>query len=174
MPTAALTPFFPALTAAEGPAEDETSELLQVFSTSPRRSGHYASSIARGMLCSDHKNLRRNFDEMLLSFAIAASYSKQQRQAIYLNCAYFGDGQVGIAQASHFYFDEPPDELDLPARTLLVGLVQSPNRLSPFRHPDRALARRSVILEKMLAEHSITLEEATEAKAASLPAASQP
>ncbi len=126
------------------------------------------------MLCGNRDILRRHLDELLLSFAITARYSKPQILTIYLNRAYLGGEQSGIAYASQFYFHKSSDELDPPARALLVGLIQAPNRLSPFRHPDRALARRNLILDTMLAEHSITPEEATAAKAAPLPVAPKP
>ena len=47
---------------------------------------------------------------------------------------------------------------------LLAGIIQSPNRLSPFRHPERSIERRNLVLDSMVETGAITKEQAERAK----------
>jgi penicillin-binding protein 1A len=87
---------------------------------------------------------------------------------IYLNRATFGAPPPGLAAASTSYLRKPPDRLSLAERALLVGLLRNPAHLSPFRHSDRALARRNQVLEKMQQQGSITVAQCAEAQATPL------
>jgi penicillin-binding protein 1B len=48
------------------------------------------------------------------------------------------------------------------------GIIQGPSRLSPYRHPERALERRNLVLDSMVETHAITREQAEKAKATPL------
>jgi len=50
----------------------------------------------------------------------------------------------------------------------LAGIIQGPSWLSPYRHPERALARRNLVLDSMVETHAITKEQADKAKATPL------
>jgi penicillin-binding protein 1A len=78
---------------------------------------------------------------------------------------YFGHGNYGVEAASEFFFSKPIKDLTLGEAALLAGLPQSPARLSPVEHPDRALQRRNHVLGRMLEEKYITAEEAASAQA---------
>ena len=47
-------------------------------------------------------------------------------------------------------------------------MIQSPSRLNPFRHPERAIERRNVVLDAMVETGDITKAQAEQAKAAPL------
>ena len=51
---------------------------------------------------------------------------------------------------------------------MLAGLIQRPSYLSPYRHPERALERRNLVLESMVDTGVLTRERADKAKAAPL------
>ena len=156
----------PALFAAEG---RDTGVAASVFRTSTGRSGHYSLQIARGFLCDDRRShIWRSLDEIVLALKIDAAYSPEQRHAIYLNRAYFGDGTFGVAAASDHYFKKSPDQLTIAEGALLAGLLRSPGSLSPSKHPDRALSRRNLVLANMQLQRSISAEDASIAQAAPL------
>src|SRR5260370_5849496 len=48
---------------------------------------------------------------------------------------------------------------------VLAGVIQRRSYLSPYRHPERALERRNLVLESMVETHVITREQADKAKA---------
>lgn len=94
--------------------------------------------------------------------------SKDEILAAYLNNAPYGQNLVGCEAASRRYFGKPSIELTLPEAALLAGLPQSPNALSPLRHPERALTRRGHVLDRMLDEGTISSNEHRRARLASL------
>src|SRR2546427_8210062 len=51
---------------------------------------------------------------------------------------------------------------------LIAGLIQAPSYLSPYRHPERALERRNLVLDSMVETHAITKADAEKAKATPL------
>ena len=43
---------------------------------------------------------------------------------------------------------------------MLAGIIQSPNYFNPFRHPERAIERRNLVLDSMVETGAITKEQA--------------
>ena len=58
--------------------------------------------------------------------------------------------------------------LTLPEAALLAGMIQRPSYLSPYRHPERALERRNLVLDTMVDTGAITRAQAEQAKATPL------
>ena len=73
---------------------------------------------------------------------------------------YFGSNAYGIEAAAKTYFNKEPAELTLPEAALIAGLPQAPSGFSPRKHPDKALARRNLVIEKMRKNGFITEDEA--------------
>ena len=63
------------------------------------------------------------------------------------------------------YFNKDLKDITLPEAALLAGIIQGPSWLSPYRHPERALERRNLVLDAMVETHAITREQADKAKA---------
>lgn len=76
--------------------------------------------------------------------------SKDQILVEYLNRAPFGGNLVGAGAASWRYFDRPCRDLSLGQAALLAGLPKNPNHYRPDRFPQRAFARRTHVLNRML------------------------
>lgn len=119
--------------------------------------------LAKNLFFSFEQSWQRKFREMLVAFQIEASSSKQEILHVYINQIHFGAGAQGIERAARIFFDKPASELDLGEAALLAGLPKSPTRYNPFRHYDRALARRAVVLRRMAAEGLIDSQELKEA-----------
>lgn len=86
----------------------------------------------------------------------------------YLNDAPYGGNLVGAEAAAQRYFGKPASELRLSEAALLAGLPKSPTAYDPLRHPDRALARRNHVLDRMREEGMITDAMHTHARADTL------
>ena len=168
VPISSALTFKPALLAAEGA---QTTELQELFGPpSPAvKTGHYSIQIARTLTCDPHRtNLRRGLDELLLAVEIDRSFSPDQRMTIYLNRLYLGEGQVGVASASRYYFRKTVNQLSLADRALLMGIARSPAYFAPATHSDRALERRNSVLIGMVQQGSISTEEGNAAETSSL------
>ena len=105
--------------------------------------------LARNRFGLSGRTFGRKVVEVMVARRLEARYSKDQILEAYLNVIYFGFGQYGVEQASRAYFEKPARDLNLPEAALLVGLVRSPNRFSPFRNPEGAFKEMGVVLDRM-------------------------
>jgi len=128
--------------------------------------------LARGFFLSPEKTIRRKLTEMLIAEELEQKFSKQQIFEFYANWVDLGQrgsfAISGFAEASRAYFNKDLKDISLPEAALLAGLIQRPSFLSPYRHPERALDRRNLVLESMVETHAITREQADKAKATPL------
>lgn len=115
------------------------------------------------------RTLVRKVTELLMSVLLEMHYSKEQILESYLNEVYLGQEGPraihGFALASRHYFDTPLDQLGLHQQALLVGMIKGPSLYNPLRNPERALARRTVVLDVMVQQGVISAEHAIVAKA---------
>ncbi|WP_168123151.1 PBP1A family penicillin-binding protein [Paenibacillus sp. HB172176] len=105
--------------------------------------------LAKNVFLSQERTWTRKWKELLLAEKIEKNYDKQQIITYYLNGIYLGEGAWGIKKASETYFGIPVDELSLTQSALLAGIIKAPSALSPYSHPEEALARRNVVLKLM-------------------------
>jgi penicillin-binding protein 1B len=128
--------------------------------------------LSRGFFLTPEKTVKRKAIEMLIAIELERKFSKQQIFEFYANWVDLGQrGSFtisGFAEASRAYFNKDLKDITLPEAALLAGLVQAPSYLSPYRHPERALERRNLVLDSMLETHAITKAEAEKAKATPL------
>src|SRR5271170_2312715 len=106
-----------------------------------------------------NRSFRRKSQEALLALQIERHYTKQQILTMYCNQIYLGQGNYGFEAASEYYFGKPVGKLTLPEAALLAGIIPGP-KFSPVLHPQRARARRNLVLSLMAREHKITSAEA--------------
>jgi len=128
--------------------------------------------LSRAFFLTPQKTVRRKLVEMLIAMELEQKFSKQQIFEFYANRVDLGQrGSFtisGFAQASQAYFNKDLKDISLPEAALIAGLIQAPSYLSPYRHPERALERRNLVLDSMADTHAITREQAEQAKAAPL------
>lgn len=128
--------------------------------------------ISRGFFLTDEKTYKRKLVEMLIAVDLEHKLNKQQIFELYANQVDLGQrGSFtihGFAEAARAYFNKDLRSLTLPEAALLAGLVQRPSYLNPYRHPERALDRRNLVLASMVETGSITHDEGEKAKATPL------
>ena len=106
--------------------------------------------LARQSFLTPDKTLRRKAQELILASRIERLYTKSQILELYFNKVYFGDGLYGAEAASRGYFGKHASQLNVSEAALLAGLVKSPSSYAPTANPERAIARRNVVLQAML------------------------
>lgn len=134
--------------------------------------------LVKNTYLSPEKTFRRKYAEAMLSLALERRLSKQDIFALYCNEIYLGQrGAVavrGIKEAASVFYGKELRDLSLNEAATLAGLIQSPARYSPVRHPDVAKARRNTVLQAMQQNGWITAEQyqtvAAEAVVAAPPA----
>ena len=133
--------------------------------------------VARGFFLTPEKKLKRKMTEILISIELEQRFSKKQIFELYANQVDMGQRGsftiTGFGEAAQAYFGKDLKDLTLPEAAMLAGLVQRPSYLSPYRHPERALDRRNLVLEAMVDTGTITRAQADTAKATPLKLAPQ-
>jgi len=106
------------------------------------------------------RSFRRKVKELLMAYIAETKYSKDEILENYINDIYLGqrgqEGIYGIWEASEYYFSKEPRDLSIGEMASIAGMISSPNRLNPMRHPDLARIRRNEVLASMLQDGYIS------------------
>jgi penicillin-binding protein 1B len=125
--------------------------------------------LARGLFLSPERRIKRKLIEILITFHLEARFSKQQIFQMYanqINLGHRGSYAInGFGEAAETFFGKDLRQLDTAQCALLAGMIQSPSRLDPYRHPERAMERRNLVLDAMVDTGDLTEAEASRAKA---------
>jgi penicillin-binding protein 1B len=126
--------------------------------------------LARTLWLGPERGWRRKLPETMITLHLERKLTKEQIFEYYSNSIDLGhQGSFaihGFGEASLVYFGKDLSQITLPEAALLAGLIQAPEGRNPFRYPDRAKARRGIILKAMRENGYITekeMEEATNA-----------
>src|SRR5262249_18187232 len=116
--------------------------------------------VVKTFLLTPEKTVKRKLQEIPPARRLDQALSKDEILTLYLNQIYYGHGRYGVEEPARFYFGKSAAELDAGEAAMLAGLPQSPERLSPWEHPDAAKARQTYVLEAMANHGHITDAEA--------------
>lgn len=105
--------------------------------------------LAKILYFDSRKTIKRKIQELLLAIKLEKIFSKEQILTLYLNRAYFGSGNYGVASASKHYFNKNVWDLNLNQSAMLAGLLKAPSKLSPSNNRDLAEARASQVIVNM-------------------------
>ena len=105
--------------------------------------------VARTFFLTREKTIARKFSEILLSFKIEASLSKDQILELYVNQIFLGSRAYGFGSAANVYFGKSLADLTAAEAAVLAGLPQAPSRQNPFVNPKRAQQRQHYVLRRM-------------------------
>src|SRR5450432_2357183 len=87
--------------------------------------------------------------EWIVALKLEKNFTKQEILSLYLNRVPWGN-IFGIRNASRVYFQKEPALLSVDEAALLVGMLSGPAKYDPVRHPDLALERRNLVLDRMV------------------------
>ncbi len=122
-----------------------------------------SQQVARMFWLDNDKTWRRKIPEMLITMHLEQKLKKEQIFEYYANQVPLGQrgsfGIRGFGEAAQVYFGKDVSKLTLPEAATLAGLIQHPSYINPFRWPDRAKARRNVVLKLMSENDYISDEE---------------
>lgn len=124
------------------------------------RSGHKSQGastltqqLAKMLWLDPGKTFQRKFDELLITLHMEHKLTKQKIFEYYANqvdLGHRGSFDIrGFGEAAQAYFGKNIGNLTVPEAATLAGLCQEPSRRNPLKWPDRAKARRNVVLRQM-------------------------
>ena len=138
---------------------------LVLISTGEKKQG--ASTItmqlARNFFLTREKAYIRKVKEIFIAIHIENLLSKDEIFELYLNKIELGNRAFGIGAAAQVYYGKELKELTLAQMAMIAGLPKAPSALNPIRNPERAKARRNVVLGRMLDEKYISKAQYNEA-----------
>ena len=112
-----------------------------------------SQQLARSFWLDSDKTWRRKIPEVLITMHLEQKLSKEKIFEYYANQVPLGQrasfGIRGFGEAAQVYFGKDISRLTLPEAATLAGLIQQPSFTNPYRWPDRARARRNVVLKLM-------------------------
>ena len=111
----------------------------------------------------------RKLKELKVAFEVERVYTKDQILEGYLNQINFGHGWYGIETASERYYGKPASQMNPAEAALLAALGNAPARYDPFSHPDKATARRNLVLGLMADQGYLPENELAQWRAFPLP-----
>ena len=97
--------------------------------------------------------------EWIVALKLERNFTKQEIISLYLNRVPWGN-IFGIRNASRVYFQKEPSLLSTDEAALLVGMLSGPGQYDPVRHPQAALNRRNLVIERMVTNDVIKQPEA--------------
>jgi len=128
--------------------------------------------LARGFFLTPEKRIKRKLIEIVITFQLEHRFNKKQIFEMYANQIPLGQrGSFaidGFGEASQTYFGKDIRQLNLAECAMLAGIIQRPNYFNPYRHPDRTIERRNLVLDSMVETGVITKDEAEKTKAEGL------
>ncbi|MCP3930425.1 MAG: penicillin-binding protein [Bacteroidetes bacterium] len=87
--------------------------------------------------------------EMFIARRLERIYNKNYLLNLYLNTVPFSQNIFGVKVAAQRFFNTSPQEIKLEEAAVLVGMLKGTTLYNPIRHPERARARRNVVLHQM-------------------------
>lgn len=124
--------------------------------------------LVKNFFLTPERTIKRKLTEALMALVVEARYSKPQILEAYLNEIYMGRrGSTaihGVGEASRFFFGKRVPDLSVEESALLAAVIQSPNAMSPHRHPERAKKRRDLVISQMEDQGRLSAEQAEHAR----------
>jgi penicillin-binding protein 1B len=125
--------------------------------------------LVKNFFLTPERTLKRKVTEAVMAVLVETRYSKPQILEAYLNEIYMGrrgsTAVHGVGEAARFFFGKRVVDLAVDESALLAAVIQSPNAMSPHRHPERARSRRDLVLGLMRDQGFIDTEAADRAQA---------
>jgi penicillin-binding protein 1B len=125
--------------------------------------------LAKLLFLSDNGTFKYKAIQIMVAFHLEHRFTKKQIFEMYANQINLGQrGSFsidGFGEAAQAYFGKDVHQLDLAQSAMLAGIIQRPNYFNPFRHPDRTIERRNLVLDSMVETGAVSKDLAERAKA---------
>src|SRR5215472_4894641 len=110
--------------------------------------------LAKLLFVQDTGTIKYKVTQILVAFHLEHRFTKKQIFEAYANQINLGQrgsfSVDGFGEAAQAYFGKDVSQLDLAECAMLAGIIQRPNYFNPFRHADRTIERRNIVLDSMV------------------------
>jgi penicillin-binding protein 1A len=105
--------------------------------------------LIKNLFLSQKREFTRKMAEAVLSIRLEQVFRKDEILALYLNQVYWGHNNYGAETAAQSYFGKSAADLNLAEGAMMAGLIQSPERWSPYVNLKKSKERQAVVLKRM-------------------------
>ncbi|HKY03167.1 MAG TPA: transglycosylase domain-containing protein [Burkholderiales bacterium] len=134
------------------------SSVFWTLTGDPQGGSTISQQLARNLFPEEigrSSTVSRKLKEMIVAVKLEQRYEKREILELYLNTVPFLYNAYGTEMASMTYFDKPASKLNLVESATLIGMLKGTYYYNPKLHPERAVARRNVVLAQMLKHGAI-------------------
>jgi penicillin-binding protein 1A len=127
--------------------------ILRVFIGDPEGGSTLTQQLARNLYPREigrSRTITRKIKETITAIKIEYAYTKKEILETYLNTMPFLYNAFGIEMAARTYFDKPAQKLNVLESATLIAMLKGTSYYNPVLNPERALARRNVVLSQMV------------------------
>lgn len=137
--------------------------VWSVLTLDPRGSSTISQQLAKNLFDTRGKDYRGTLGsvpglrmliiktkEWIMAIKLEKNYTKKEIIKMYLNTVPFGSNAYGVKTAAKTFFGKTPSDIRVEEAAMLIGIVKGTSYYSPIHHPNRALARRNVVLSQMV------------------------
>jgi len=103
----------------------------------------------RNLLLSRERKLSRKLREIILTWRMEKTLTKDEILNLYVNTIYFGHQRYGVEEAARFYFGKSAAKLSLAEAAVLGGTPQLPHHINPLTNLVKAKKRQRYVLEQL-------------------------
>lgn len=96
--------------------------------------------------------------ENLISMKLENIHNKEELLIMYLNTVPFGGNRFGIQEASRYFYNKRPKNLEPDEAATLIGMLKATTALDPTRNPNNSKKRRDLVLTQMLKNKDFRFE----------------
>ncbi|RMG30462.1 MAG: penicillin-binding protein [Bacteroidetes bacterium] len=107
----------------------------------------------------DQGTLVRKLREYFIAAYLERRFTKEEILAAYLNTVNIYGTSYGVETTANRLFDKKAKDLTIEEAALIVGMLKGQGVFNPFRHPERSLARRNVVIDQMVKYGVLNPEE---------------
>ena len=106
------------------------------------------------------KTWSRKIEEAFLTLELEMHSDKDEILEGYLNTINYGQGNYGIENASHYYFNKDAKDLSLEEAIMLAGIPKNPSNYNPVSSKENSINRAKIVTKAMVKNKYLTQEEA--------------
>lgn len=100
-----------------------------------------SQQLIKQMFLTSERSVIRKAKELILSYQLNNSYSKEKILELYLNKISYGNNAYGVEEASKTYFGKSAKDVGIFGATILASLPRGPSFYSPYQHRDRLMGQ---------------------------------
>ncbi|MFT4412993.1 transglycosylase domain-containing protein [Fredinandcohnia humi] len=115
--------------------------------------------LARNLYLTNEKTYNRKLSELLYSYQLERSLTKDEILTLYINAIYFQNGAYGIETASQLYFNKSIKDASLAQIAFLCAIPNNPSLYNPYTKFENTKKRQERILKNLLDSKKITNDE---------------